>query len=92
MIHDTDLATLCAGVIADTFEPSPTSLLSLPPPLSALAPSLNIMSQFLFLHDSPLVPLTVPHLGHLLTPRRVAFPNPERSDLALAEVDIDMTH
>ena len=72
----------------EAFEPDPAS----PPfPLSALAPSLNIMSQFLFLHDSPLVPLMVPHLGHLRTPRRVAFPNPERSDLALAEVEIDMS-
>ena len=86
--HDTDLATLSAGVMDEAFEPDPASPLF---PLSALAPSLNIMSQFLFLHDSPLVPLMVPHLGHLRTPRRVAFPNPERSDFALAEVEIDMS-
>ena len=74
--------------MAEAFEPGPAStFLS---PLSALEPSLNIMSQFLFLHESPLVPLMVPHLGHLRTPRRVALPNPDSNNCAFAEVDVDM--
>ena len=51
---------------------------------SSLKTSLKTMSQVRFLQLSPRVPLTVPHLGHLRTPRLVALPSPlSRADILL---------